>query len=116
MLTTPIRLQHVSSNRGQYEIIHFRCQSHPWFLFPKLEIRAWLLILPALACAAGFALYDMIGNAAEWTETAESSGRRVARGGSFADTWNHATCSYRWLLEPQGDNRVGFRCVIAPRP
>ncbi len=64
----------------------------------------------------GFALYDMIGNAAEWTETSDSGGKRVARGGSFADTWNHATCSYRWLLEPQGDNRVGFRCVIEPRP
>ena len=82
--------------------------------FDKVE--GFSLLAPVGQYLPDNRLYDMIGNAAEWTATPERAGKRVARGGSFADSWDHATLSYPWVVEPQGDNRIGFRCVIEPRP
>jgi Sulfatase-modifying factor enzyme 1/Caspase domain len=62
-----------------------------------------------------FGLYDMIGNAAEWTATVRPGGKRTAMGGSFASPLAQSTCSRPWILDSRGDNRVGFRCVIEPR-
>jgi len=73
-------------------------------------------------------LYDMIGNASEWTRTdyrpypyAEDDGRnalstnvlKVARGGSFASRPRDATLSYRLAYLPwQRVFDVGFRVVL----
>jgi Sulfatase-modifying factor enzyme 1/Caspase domain len=58
--------------------------------------------------AGYFGIFDMIGNVAEWTRDKD------ARGGSFADTWKHL--KRPWKIELGEDNRIGFRCVIEPRP
>ncbi len=72
-------------------------------------------------------LYDMHGNAAEWTRTAyrpypyaedgrndpNASGRKVARGGSFNSRPRDATSSFRVAYQPwQKVFDVGFRVVI----
>ncbi|MCQ2392039.1 MAG: SUMF1/EgtB/PvdO family nonheme iron enzyme [Kiritimatiellae bacterium] len=57
-------------------------------------------------------LYDMHGNAAEWTSSGES-GKRVVRGGSFASRPKDATSSFRQTYLPwQKVFDVGFRVVL----
>ena len=88
-----------------------------------------------LSCAGGryqpnpWGLYDMHGNAAEWTssayrpypydpadgrESVSGTERRVVRGGSWRDRPLRSTASYRWGYQPyQRVFNVGFRIVIA---
>ena len=55
-------------------------------------------------------LYDMHGNAAEWTRTTTPDGRAVVRGGSFASRPKDATSSFRLVYWPwQKVFDVGFR-------
>ena len=63
-------------------------------------------------------LYDMHGNAAEWTLTpAEAAGKRIVRGGSFYDRACRATASHR-LAYPEwsGVHNVGFRVACEAEP
>ena len=73
-------------------------------------------------------LYDMIGNAAEWTRTAyrpypyhaddgrddpAAAGTKVVRGGSLYDRPYRATASYRMHYQPwQHVFDVGFRIIV----
>ncbi len=57
-------------------------------------------------------LYDMHGNAAEWTATTRN-GRAVVRGGSFASRPKDATSSFRlYYLPHQKVYDVGFRVLL----
>ena len=57
-------------------------------------------------------LYDMHGNAAEWTSSS-ACGKRVVRGGSFASRPKDATSSFRQAYLPwQKVFDVGFRVVL----
>jgi formylglycine-generating enzyme required for sulfatase activity len=57
-------------------------------------------------------LYDMHGNAAEWTLSDYDGGRKVVRGGSFYDRPCRARSAFRFGYEPwQGVFDVGFRVV-----
>jgi formylglycine-generating enzyme required for sulfatase activity/predicted Ser/Thr protein kinase len=72
-----------------------------------------------------FGAYDMVGNAWEWTASkliAYPGGKlpqlppdnvRVIRGGSYDESANEATTTYRGFLKASGDNydKTGFRCV-----
>ena len=57
-------------------------------------------------------LYDMHGNAAEWTSTDDGTGRRVVRGGAWSDLpWN-ARCDSRVSYPPwRRVFNVGFRVL-----
>ena len=58
-------------------------------------------------------LYDMHGNAAEWTATTTPDGRAVARGGSFASRPKDATSSFKTYYLPwQKVYDVGFRVML----
>ncbi len=58
-------------------------------------------------------LYDMHGNAAEWTATTLPDGRAIARGGSFASRPKDATSSFRQRYLPwQKVFDVGFRVLL----
>ncbi|MBO7686424.1 MAG: SUMF1/EgtB/PvdO family nonheme iron enzyme [Kiritimatiellae bacterium] len=58
-------------------------------------------------------LYDMHGNAAEWTSTTTPDGRAVARGGSFASRPKDATSSFKTYYLPwQKVYDVGFRVML----
>ena len=58
-------------------------------------------------------LYDMHGNAAEWTSSTTSDGRAVARGGSFASRPKDATSSFKTYYLPwQKVYDVGFRVLL----
>ena len=58
-------------------------------------------------------LYDMHGNAAEWTSTTTSDGRAVVRGGSFASRPKDATSSFKTYYLPwQKVYDVGFRVLL----
>jgi formylglycine-generating enzyme required for sulfatase activity len=63
-------------------------------------------------------LYDMIGNVWEWTypdTESISSGKVVARGGSWKDRPQYISSSARVVYEPwQKVMNVGFRPIIAP--
>ena len=80
----------------------------------------------------GFDLFDMVGNAREWTgdfydpsgysssaafvdPAGPASGKeRVVRGGSFYGSDKHLRISARDHLDgADGDNQTGFRCVAA---
>jgi formylglycine-generating enzyme required for sulfatase activity len=57
-------------------------------------------------------LYDMHGNAAEWTLSEYGGGRKVVRGGSFYDRPKRARSAFRLGYEPwQRVFDVGFRVV-----
>ena len=57
-------------------------------------------------------LYDMHGNAAEWTST-KHGGRAVVRGGSFASRPRDATSTYKlYYLPGQKVFDVGFRVML----
>jgi hypothetical protein len=63
-------------------------------------------------------LYNMHGNAAEWTSTpADTTGKRIVRGGSFYDRAYRATASSR-LAYPEwaGVHTVGFRVICEEQP
>jgi formylglycine-generating enzyme required for sulfatase activity len=63
-------------------------------------------------------LFDMHGNAAEWTSTPSgSAGKRIVRGGSFYDRAGRATAS-SWLAYPEwaGVHDVGFRVACEADP
>jgi len=82
----------------------------------------------------GWGVFDMIGNAAEWTEDwynagyyavsppadphGPSSGKQhVYRGGSWADPPKEASSSYRLSLDQDnGGNFLGFRCALDSIP
>jgi formylglycine-generating enzyme required for sulfatase activity len=59
----------------------------------------------------GFGLYDMVGNAAQWT--ADQKGElRVLRGGSWAGTGDAGRVSMRYFAAPQVvRDTTGFRCA-----
>jgi formylglycine-generating enzyme required for sulfatase activity len=73
---------------------------------------------------------DMAGNVLEWTlslskgypydpedgrEDPEAEGIRVVRGGAFGDDQWFVRCAVRGSLIPDyGDDRIGFRLVVAP--
>jgi len=109
---------------------------HPfavWQNFPLHDERwqdDWFTInFVARANANPWGLYDMHGNAAEWTkseyrpypyksddgrESSKSDAKRVARGGSFASRPRDATSSSRLAYEPwQKVFDVGFRVILA---
>jgi formylglycine-generating enzyme required for sulfatase activity len=57
-------------------------------------------------------LYDMHGNAAEWTLSDYSDGKKVVRGGSFYDRPKRARSAFRLAYQPwQRVFDVGFRVV-----
>ncbi len=58
-------------------------------------------------------LHDMLGNAAEWTASETREGRKIVRGGSFADRprWAQPD-SWRSYLSWQRVYDVGFRVVV----
>ncbi|MEI7900894.1 MAG: SUMF1/EgtB/PvdO family nonheme iron enzyme [bacterium] len=63
-------------------------------------------------------LYNMHGNAAEWTRTpADTAGKRIVKGGSFYDRAIRATASFR-LAYPEwaGVHTVGFRVICDAQP
>ena len=58
-------------------------------------------------------LYDMHGNAAEWTSSTTPDGRAIARGGSFASRPKDATSSFKaYYLPWQKVYDVGFRVML----
>ena len=60
-----------------------------------------------------FGLYDMHGNAAEWTASSDRDGKRICRGGSFYDRPYRATATaYRSYLPYQPVFDVGFRVLM----
>jgi formylglycine-generating enzyme required for sulfatase activity len=57
-------------------------------------------------------LHDMIGNAAEWTDSADRDGRKIVRGGSFADRPRYAQSDSRVAYPSwQRVYNVGFRVI-----
>jgi eukaryotic-like serine/threonine-protein kinase len=77
-----------------------------------------------------FGVYDMVGNAWEWTASKlspypggtlpkEAQGElTVIRGGSYAENSDQATTTYRGFVLTRGGNydKTGFRCVIDAAP
>ncbi|MGA2497519.1 MAG: SUMF1/EgtB/PvdO family nonheme iron enzyme, partial [Tepidisphaeraceae bacterium] len=62
-------------------------------------------------------LYDMHGNAAEWTASTYNATQRVVRGGSWFDLPVRARSAARWGYEPwQKVFNVGFRVVCDDGP
>jgi hypothetical protein len=66
---------------------------------------------------AGQAIYDMSGNAKEWT-LARSAGVNPLRGGSYFDISNGMSCTFNWEVANDSVRlpEVGFRCCRATDP
>jgi formylglycine-generating enzyme required for sulfatase activity len=63
--------------------------------------------------ANAWGLYDMHGNAAEWTLSDYAQDRKVVRGGSFFDRPARSRSSFRWGYPVwQQVFNVGFRIVV----
>lgn len=61
-----------------------------------------------------FGIWDLCGNAWEWTATATSDGKRVAKGGSFREGKDRALNyeSRSWAPDTRRDD-LGFRCALS---
>lgn len=68
-------------------------------------------------CRSGYGVFDLSGNAAEWTATSYAGGGKVVKGGAFNKQDYAARCSAR--KSAGASNRsaeVGFRCCADPVP
>jgi formylglycine-generating enzyme required for sulfatase activity len=68
-------------------------------------------------CRSGYGVFDLSGNAAEWTASAYGGGGKVVKGGAFNKQDYAARCSAR--KNAGASNRsaeVGFRCCADPVP
>ena len=73
---------------------------------------ALLTVAPGSYQPNAWGLFDMHGNAAEWTTGEMAGGRKVVRGGSWRDRPKRATSSHRLGFQPyQQVYNVGFRVV-----
>jgi formylglycine-generating enzyme required for sulfatase activity len=80
---------------------------------PRFEDDWFTLNFTGRAQANRWGLYDMHGNAAEWTASLTADGRAVVRGGSFNDRPKDATSSSkRYYLTWQKVFDVGFRVML----
>lgn len=80
---------------------------------PRFEDDWFTLNFTGRAQANRWGLYDMHGNAAEWTASLTADGRAVVRGGSFNDRPKDATSSAkRYYLTWQKVFDVGFRVML----
>ncbi len=69
-------------------------------------------------CRSGYGLFDMSGNAAEWTSTRFESGvsDRTVKGGAYDGQDSDLRCSARQNRPPSSRAAtVGFRCCAEPR-
>jgi formylglycine-generating enzyme required for sulfatase activity len=68
-------------------------------------------------CRSGYGVWDMSGNAAEWTATAFDAGpEKAVKGGHSARPGFDDRCASRRKLQPgQHDIKVGFRCCADAR-
>lgn len=72
-------------------------------------------------CKSPEGIYDLVGNAAEWTSTktqmTDGQDARVVRGGSWAQSGSVWGLGYaKFVASPRyQDKEIGFRCAAAPR-
>ncbi|MBS2024246.1 MAG: SUMF1/EgtB/PvdO family nonheme iron enzyme [Deltaproteobacteria bacterium] len=69
-------------------------------------------------CKSGYGLFDLSGNAAEWTTSAfeGGTGDKAVKGGSATRPSFDDRCSSRRRLDPgKHDVNVGFRCCADPK-
>ena len=57
-------------------------------------------------------IYDLAGNVFEWTMEADSSGRRVSRGGDFYRSGSYRPASCRYNLADVSYESLGFRVAL----
>jgi eukaryotic-like serine/threonine-protein kinase len=74
-------------------------------------------------CKSAYGVFDLNGNAAEWTMSRVSPGDRgpdqsdyIIRGGSYRDTPIFTRCAFRDKYPPTAQYlHIGFRCCVFPR-